>query len=136
MNLGRLEEAIKKYQQAIDLDLSIQCLRGTEIAQGTGTATIELTGRVTAERVKCFIASAAFGTSLYPRLNILRNWRDETLNKSKFLRQSIKFYYSLSPPFAQIVTRSRVLRKITQRILGPIISTLYRLHPNWIDYSR
>ncbi len=96
--------------------------------------TWQLTGMVTAKKVKCFIATAAYGSSLYPELNILRIWRDNTLGRNRFGQVVISLYYTLSPPFASIITRSHAMRRAVRGVLNPIIKSIYRRHPKWREF--
>ncbi|MHA2136054.1 MAG: CFI-box-CTERM domain-containing protein [Candidatus Thorarchaeota archaeon] len=80
----------------------------------------------------CFIATATYGTSLHPELWILRNWRDRTLKKTRIGQELTKLYYQLSPPFADIISRSERMRKFVRIVLDPIIDFIYRRHPELV----
>ncbi|OGG92973.1 hypothetical protein A2609_01925 [Candidatus Kaiserbacteria bacterium RIFOXYD1_FULL_47_14] len=69
----------------------------------------------------CFIATAAYGTPLAEEINLLRRFRDEQLARYRMGQAFIASYYRLSPPIAEIIEQSRVLRSITRAILRPII---------------
>lgn len=58
----------------------------------------------------CFIATAAFGTSLHPDLVDLRAYRDEVLMASAAGRLFVAVYYRTSPPVAEVVARCAALR--------------------------
>jgi len=94
----------------------------------------EIFGELIAEKIKCFIASATFGSELYPRLNLLRNWRDKVYNNNRIGQELIHLYYEKSPFFANIVSRSKHLRILVRRILKPIINSIHRHHPKWQHY--
>ena len=72
----------------------------------------------------CFIATAAYGTSLATEIDILRKWRDNTLMKNYFGIYFVRFYYFVSPPIAAIVCKSEILKKFVRFSLNPIIKHL------------
>lgn len=96
-----------------------------------GTAKFKLIGELSAQKIKCFIATAAYGSTMYSRLNVLRNWRDKILVKRKLGQTLINLYYASSPLLARIIARSQVLRKIVRGILTPITYLIQRRHPSW-----
>lgn len=73
------------------------------------------------EKGGCFIATAAYGSSLHPHIYVLREFRDEHLMTNKFGRGLVKIYYRYSPPIARLIARNKAL-KITVRIaLLPLV---------------
>jgi hypothetical protein len=72
----------------------------------------------------CFIATAAYGTSLHPDIDILRLWRDNTLSITAAGRAFIYIYYKISPPIAFVIRQSGFLRMITRAFLRPVIRFL------------
>ena len=76
------------------------------------------------ETTGCFIATAAYGTPLADEINILRNWRDNSLIKTKMGRGLVSMYYTISPPIAKYITKSDKRRRITSGILRPLINFL------------
>ena len=73
---------------------------------------------------ECFIATAAYGTPYDSKIDVLRNWRDDSLKSSILGRIFIRNYYFFSPPIASIVAKSSALRGIVRLILSPIIHLL------------
>jgi hypothetical protein len=69
----------------------------------------------------CFIATAAYGTPLAVEVNVLRHFRDEYLNVCRLGRVFVSVYYRLSPPVAEVIRRSDILRAITRSALRPVI---------------
>jgi len=73
---------------------------------------------------ECFIATAAYGTPFDLKIDILRNWRDDSLQKYSWGRVFIRNYYYFSPPIARMISKSSILRKIVRIALAPIILIL------------
>jgi len=76
----------------------------------------------------CFIATAAYGTPFDPKIDVLRNWRDDSLRHFTFGRLFIRFYYFASPPIANIVAKSELLRWFVRRLISPAIFLLKPRH--------
>ena len=72
----------------------------------------------------CFIATAAYGTPFDPKIDVLRNWRDESLRNIFLGRLFIRIYYFTSPPVANLVAKSGFLRLCVRVFISPIISLL------------
>lgn len=76
----------------------------------------------------CFIATAAYGSYLHPKVLILREFRDRYLLTNAPGRIMVTLYYRLSPPLAEVIARHDVLRAGCRIILAPIIIAVeYRL---------
>lgn len=69
----------------------------------------------------CFIATAAYGSSLAPELNILRKFRDAMLPKAL-----VRAYYATSPPIAEAIKTKNLLKAAVRFLLKPIVSSLKR----------
>jgi len=70
----------------------------------------------------CFIATAAYGTPTAEQINVLRDFRDVVLLKSTLGSQFVALYYRLSPPVADFIARSDLLRTIVRELLvDPIV---------------
>lgn len=83
-----------------------------------------------AERKKkdgCFIATSCYGNYDSKEVLILREFRDKKLLKTFFGKVSVKFYYSVSPFFARLISKSDLLKKSVRRyFLEPIVTGLER----------
>jgi len=66
----------------------------------------------------CFIATAAYD------IDVLRNWRDDSLGTNIIGKNFINFYYKHSPPIADYISNKKMLRWITRMLLKPIIFIL------------
>lgn len=75
---------------------------------------------------KCFIATAAYGTPLAEEINILRKFRDNSLQLSPIGKRFIDFYYLISTPIAKFISSRSCLRKFVRSILNPLVTFLKR----------
>jgi len=86
-------------------------------ATGSGTNLNDLLGYF-----GCFVATAAYGTSTAEQINVLREFRDVVLLKSKMGSQFVALYYRLSPPVAEFIAGNEVLRTLVRELLvDPIV---------------
>ncbi len=78
----------------------------------------------------CFIATAAYGSSMAPELDLLRAWRDAELSSIYLGREFIKIYYICSPPIARFIERRDVIRLIVRTLLIVPITILKNRNKN------
>src|SRR2546428_4129199 len=88
----------------------------TEVTTATG-------GRSSSGGIKCFIATAAFGSPLAREAVTLRTVRDRVLVPHAAGRAFVAAYYRLSPSFASVVARHESLKVVTRAALRPVIWT-------------
>jgi len=70
----------------------------------------------------CFIATAAYGTPTAEQIDVLREFRDVVLLESTVGSQFVTLYYRLSPPVADFIARSDLLRTLVRELLvDPIV---------------
>ncbi len=69
----------------------------------------------------CFIATAAFGSPLHPYVKLLRKFRDKHLLTNFYGRAFVELYYKYSPPIADIIKDSELLKAFTIIILTPVV---------------
>lgn len=79
----------------------------------------------------CFIATACYGDYDAPEVQILRRYRDNKLLTNGFGKLFVAFYYSISPFFATIISKSDRLKNIVrQYLIQPIVTNLQQQNKN------
>lgn len=97
------------------------------VAQPTLNYTLtEVNGEGQAEHVdlRCFIATAAFGSPLHHHLKGFRWFRDRVLLKTYLGRQFVRAYYHFAPPVAEVIAEHPWLQRLTRGMLYPFAFTL------------
>ncbi len=84
----------------------------------------------------CFIAIAAYGSSMVTELDLLRTWRDIELSSMYIGRIFIGIYYRLSPPIARFIEERDVLRMIVRTLLIIPIAILKNRKKNYEEKFR
>ena len=82
-----------------------------------------LAGRKTISRaIKCFIATAAYGTPLHEDIEVLRDFRDEYLMTNPLGRGFVRVYYETSPPIAEVISEHEWLRTaVREGMVKPLV---------------
>jgi hypothetical protein len=75
----------------------------------------------------CFIAEAAYGSSLHPYVKIIRDVRDIYLMPSKLGRKLVDLYYKYSPFAAELITKHKTLKAAVRINLLPLVAFSYSL---------
>lgn len=82
----------------------------------------------------CFIATAAYGSSSAEEIDILRQFRDESLCKNALGTWFIRNYYIFSPPIADFIADNKVLRTLVKEYLvNPTVKILELTESQWSD---
>jgi hypothetical protein len=71
--------------------------------------------------VKCFIATAAYGSGLAPEVTLLRDFRDRYLLTNRAGRAFVDWYYAVSPPVAAFIAEHESLKTAVRVGLMPIV---------------
>lgn len=72
----------------------------------------------------CFIATAAYGSRMDPRLDTLRDFRDQIMLTNEPGRALVRFYYKHSPPLADFIAERDWLRAVVRGLLFPVVATI------------
>jgi hypothetical protein len=70
---------------------------------------------------KCFIATAAFGSSLADEVVTLRGFRDNVLAETGLGRAIVTLYYKISPPLAKYIVGNETLKVTSRIVLTPLV---------------
>ncbi len=69
----------------------------------------------------CFIATAAFGTDMAGKIDLLRSFRDRVLNQSRTGKALVAAYYETSPPVADFIAEHGWLKTLVRTLLLPMV---------------
>ncbi|NOR52501.1 MAG: hypothetical protein GQ536_00210, partial [Candidatus Aminicenantes bacterium] len=83
--------------------------------------------KATVKKKGCFIATAAYGTSLHPCVKILQDFRDTYLMPGRFGRLLVYFYYRYSPFLADFIAKHKILRVAVRASLLPLVAFSYSI---------
>jgi hypothetical protein len=72
--------------------------------------------------LRCFIATAAYGTPMAEEIGILRKFRDEYLLTNPVGQALVGLYYRLSPPIAEFITEHPSLKPMVRTGLLPAVA--------------
>ncbi len=79
---------------------------------------------------RCFIATAAFGSSSAPEVQTFYVFRDEILARWQLGQLLVQWYYFLSPPLAKILDRSSLAKKMARfilRVVAVVLRSIFNL---------
>jgi len=115
------------YSAPIQLDATAT-IRAIAVKDGVASETVEFTYTLVSD--DCFIATASYGSKFKPAVVLLREFRDRFLLTNAPGQAFVAFYYRNSPPFAQFIAGSEMLRAVVRVLLTPLVAGVYLLfHP-------
>lgn len=85
-----------------------------------GSMAAEVVGQVLQDP-PCFIATAAYGSSMADEVVLLRSFRDNYLLNNSLGIRFVSFYNQHSPYIASIISRHEILRSFTRWALWPVV---------------
>jgi len=71
--------------------------------------------------LRCFIATAAFGTPMEEEVLVLRQFREDYLLTNVPGRALVAVYYKVSPPIAEYIRGSESARAVVRAVLKPVV---------------
>jgi hypothetical protein len=86
--------------------------------------TFETPERLTGEVDWCFVATAAYGSTMANDVEMLRRFRDVFLERTVLGELAVEAYYTFGPAVAGVVGESELLRATARAVLDPIVSTV------------
>lgn len=111
------EYTVTVQSDSVLLDDSVLTASGSVSGSGTGSCVFEYPAPYTKG---CFIATASYGSSLHPKVQALRDFRDSHLLTNAPGRKFVELYYRYSPPIAELIERHRTLQFMAQILLTPV----------------
>lgn len=75
----------------------------------------------------CFVATAAYGSPLAAKVDLLRSFRDTCLMKGPLGRKLVDGYYRNAEPWAGWIAKHDTLRALTRVLLAPVIGLVWLL---------
>ncbi len=83
----------------------------------------------------CFIATAAFGSAMEPKVLLLRAFRDRYLLQFSAGRGFVTWYYQVSPAAAAKIQNSPALRLLTRGALWPLVGFVWLIFHPWFGLA-
>ncbi|MBQ7568655.1 S8 family serine peptidase, partial [bacterium] len=112
------------FVPALDRDESISLDDMKLSADASETGTVSGLSQASSDKGHCFIATAAFGTYMEPKVKVLRAFRDEHLLTNAPGRAFVSIYYHYSPPVADYIAIRPWARSLTRAALTPAIASV------------
>jgi hypothetical protein len=72
----------------------------------------------------CFIATAAYGSYMHPKVLVLREFRDRWFMTNPVGRMLVNCYYHISPPMAAVIARHEFMRRGSRILLAPLVAAV------------
>ncbi|RPH51738.1 MAG: choice-of-anchor D domain-containing protein [Desulfobacteraceae bacterium] len=95
---------------------------GTKAANNTRNPNPNTTGDIKSDSGGgCFIATAAYGSSLDPHIKVLRKFRDRYLLTNSLGRVFVSGYYRYSPPVAAFIEKHETVKTAARWTLAPVV---------------
>ena len=82
-----------------------------------GTKLYEVCGECTKSEGGCFISTAVYGSLLSNELDMLRDFRDNTLLKNSFSAWTVRLYYRISPSIAKSLEKNEYIKRRLRRVI-------------------
>ncbi len=90
----------------------------------TQLAAVNIGGGRSSGSSGCYIATMAYGDYDHPQVMILRQFRDDVLDKSAFGKWCIKTYYHYSPELVEKLKNKKTINTIIRKTLNQFIKLI------------
>lgn len=124
--IGPLSDEATMYFSAANVTTT-QSNGGTTVGPNAGVATATETTTKDKFGVKCFIATAAYGSPYEQHVALLRKFRDAYLLTNAPGRWFVETYYRTSPPIAAFVSEHEWAKFAVRGALAPAVGLSYLL---------
>ncbi len=119
--LDQASNVVQYFPSHTDADASLAACTSTPgTAACKYAATPDQVLGLLSKDVNCFIASAAYGSSLEPKLKTFRDFRYHILLRHVWGQKFVKAYYNYGPIAARYIYDKPILRAITRGFLWPL----------------
>lgn len=115
--ISNLRQSFQKNREALG---SIR----SQINSATSRTTSRATSSSSSGNSGCYIATMAYGDYDHPQVMILRQFRDEILDKSAFGKWFIKNYYHYSPKLVEKLKNKKGINAIIRKTLNQFIKLI------------
>ncbi len=124
-----------KYTSSINYPVLKQCVVVYPTPPPAPTVPAESEQRDTAGKDdKCFIATAVYGTPAAQEIDILREFRDQVLLNSMLGTKLVHFYYKISPPLAESISKHSWLKTLVRDFfVDPAVTVLEHTKTLWLE---
>ncbi|HQX02500.1 MAG TPA: hypothetical protein PKZ44_00165 [Flavobacterium sp.] len=123
-NFNVIDSSMKMYVLSTSLIIMrLEPLRLSEEIRKELTSLKELYSN-TSNKKGCYIATMVYGSYEAPQVLILREFRDNVLDKSALGRLFIRFYYKISPGIVNMLKNHSKVNLLIKSILDSIIKLL------------
>jgi len=112
-----LHELFGNHEYQIGLKLEDACSNQTPLASASITTPAQEFAQVEGF---CFVATAAYGAPWADRVKMLRIFRDDVMRAAAVGALFVEYYYYVSPPLANLISKFDLARGMAQVTLGPL----------------
>ncbi|MBZ0235083.1 MAG: fibronectin type III domain-containing protein [Deltaproteobacteria bacterium] len=102
--------------------VAVRAFDDCRIVGPIATVSFRTPDRAAGEVDACFVATAAYGSSLATEVASLRGFRDRVLRQSVLGELFVESYYTLGPAFSTTIDHSDVLRQAARAQLAPLVA--------------
>lgn len=121
----RIGEALNITNTILSMDLRqdfrSRCVTNRNTLSGINSQLSQINRPTGGGSSGCYIATMAYGDYDHPQVLILRQFRDDVLNKSFLGRWFIKFYYLISPKLVELLKNQIAINASIRIILNQFI---------------